>query len=128
MYDLATAQATRVLHETFAVGRRVICTRESYWPRTNGDKDSWRSSFAFFCPKCGDIWGRRTILEFPNEWKAEERYCQKHGDGALINWDSIEADQFLNPYYDSVFPEELYFYEFEILNSCTQRDAPGWSG
>lgn len=119
MFSLPEAQASRNLHEAFFVGKRMICQRPVYWVRTNGDQDALMASHALFCPKCGEVWGRRVYLEMPNDWKVEERHCLAHGDGSLIDWKSIEGDQFLNPYYEELYPKELYDHELEILLART---------
>lgn len=39
-------------------------------------------SYAYFCPKCGDIWGRLRH-EGASYWQCVYRYCRAHGDGRL---------------------------------------------
>ena len=114
MYALETAQATRLLHEGFFVGKQLLCSREVYWVRTNLDADAYMPSKALFCQKCGEVWGRRVYFEQPADWRVDCRPCQRHGGGELIDWTSIEADQALNPYYDDHFPKELLDYELSI--------------
>lgn len=68
--------------------RRTYCcsasdsgtTFSAYWPNT-----------AYFCPHCGDIWGR-SIYEFQFDyaprvrvpWVIESRNCLAHGDGTFL--------------------------------------------
>lgn len=35
-------------------------------------------SVAYFCPKCGDVWARRIILDSPPDWILYNRHCGKH--------------------------------------------------
>lgn len=39
------------------------------------------SSFCYFCPKCGEIWGR--LHHEGGYWQLCIRNCQRHGDGRL---------------------------------------------
>jgi len=39
-------------------------------------------SYAYFCPRCGDIWSR-LWHEDSSHWQLIHRYCQEHGDGRL---------------------------------------------
>jgi len=61
---------------TPSFGERV----SAYWPHT-----------AYFCPICGEIWGRAiyqhhfTYSPIPkNSWVVETRRCVKHGDGTFL--------------------------------------------
>lgn len=54
--------------------------RSAFWPHT-----------AYFCPKCGEIWGRETLnyqfqySPIPDaSWVIETRRCAAHGDGQFL--------------------------------------------
>lgn len=55
------------------------------------DRGIWRSlqalpSWAFFCPHCGEIWGRavRVSPEGSMHWIVMQRPCTAHGDGQML--------------------------------------------
>lgn len=55
--------------------------RSAYWPNT-----------AFFCPTCGEIWGRAVLdhqfqySPIPQaSWAIESRRCVEHGDGLFLS-------------------------------------------
>lgn len=81
-------------HETFSGERRVYCcgaandrgSFSAYWPHT-----------AYFCPVCGDLWGRAIFdYDFTYEprisalWTVEQRRCVLHGDGQFLFSQSLE--------------------------------------
>jgi len=43
-------------------------------------------SWAFFCPRCGEIWGRvvRTSPAENQHWLVMQRPCVAHGDGQML--------------------------------------------
>lgn len=58
----------------------------AYWPHT-----------AYFCPMCGEIWGRAIYSHhfdykpIPQaSWVVETRRCVKHGDGTLLTGQSLD--------------------------------------
>jgi len=55
------------------------------------DRGQWQSvahlpSWAFFCPQCGEIWGRvvRTEPAANQHWLVMQRQCVAHGDGQML--------------------------------------------
>lgn len=45
-------------------------------------EQSVQRSIAYFCPKCGDVWGR--IVHLASDYtQCVQRACAKHGDGRL---------------------------------------------
>jgi len=55
------------------------------------DRGVWRSlqalpSWVFFCPQCGEIWGRAVRTDPPGEthWLVVQRRCTAHGDGQML--------------------------------------------
>ena len=74
--------------DAYVGSRRMYCCGASsagesfsaYWPHT-----------AYFCPVCGDLWGREVIQpEFDyaprvsGPWVIERRRCVEHGDGQFL--------------------------------------------
>ena len=58
----------------------------AHWPHT-----------AYFCPVCGEIWGRAIYQHHfsyspipKNSWVVETRRCVKHGDGTFLTGQSLE--------------------------------------
>ena len=78
-------------------GRRHSC----HWPH-----------IAFFCPSCGELWGRAILTHrffynptIPNAWQVVERSCVECGDG-----------QFLSEKEDlGSVSSALLFREFQVL-------------
>jgi hypothetical protein len=83
---LATVQYFE--RDTYVGSRPMYCCGASsagesfsaYWPHT-----------AYFCPVCGDLWGREVIaFEFDyaprvhEAWTVERRRCVEHGDGQFL--------------------------------------------
>ncbi|TXH42222.1 MAG: hypothetical protein E6Q97_36100 [Desulfurellales bacterium] len=74
-------------------------------------------SYAYFCGRCGEIWGR--ILHDKAQWtQVEYRPCRKHGDGRLSahpDWtdrpDRAEED----------WPPEALTYEFSSTVTYYER-------
>lgn len=75
-------------HDAYVGSRQMYCCGASsagesfsaYWPHT-----------AYFCPVCGDLWGREIISpEFDyaprvhEAWTVEQRRCVEHGDGQFL--------------------------------------------
>ena len=58
----------------------------AYWPHT-----------AYFCPICGEVWGRAIYQHHftysptsKNSWVVETRRCVKHGDGTFLTAQPLE--------------------------------------
>ena len=75
--------------EMYCYGTRVGGgpSLSAYWPHT-----------AFFCPVCGEIWGRAIYQHsfdyqpIPQDsWVIESRRCVKHGDGLFLSTQLLES-------------------------------------
>lgn len=77
-------------------GNRLAGTRETYCcgyaPSSDKRVSAYWPNTAYFCPVCGEIWGRavydhhfqyRPIPQTP--WAIESRRCVEHGDGLLLS-------------------------------------------
>lgn len=77
-------------------GSSFVGKRESYccgYAKADGSRHSayWPNT-AFFCPVCGEIWGR-AVYDFSFEysplvsspWTIESRRCPSHGDGYFLS-------------------------------------------
>lgn len=64
-------------------------------------------NIAYFCPECGDVWGR-VFDERVAGWFATTSYCAAHGGGS-----------FIFPWRNSFdeFPAEVLRYELNLLLS-----------
>jgi len=65
-------------------------------------------SYALFCPRCGDIWGR-LIHDGAGYTQLTHRSCVKHGDGRLS--DLHEHGEPI--YFEKDWPKDAVKYEFE---------------
>lgn len=92
------------LDESFWVERTFLGTRRIRWFVTNDGKLANFSSQAFFCPQCGQIWGR--IILVPDSWFTRNRYCLKHGGGSLLM--IYEDDNF------ETYPKDFILYELML--------------
>jgi hypothetical protein len=72
-----------VMHERFYVGNRFLGDHAYNWFCTNGDRKALLPSELFFCPLCGEVWGRR--INQQDFWVATSRPCRKHGSGSLLH-------------------------------------------
>lgn len=50
--------------------------------RFPGEAPSLATHYAFFCPRCGEIWGR-VHFEYEAQTRIVSRPCLRHGDGRL---------------------------------------------
>lgn len=77
-------------------GSALVGKRESYccgYTSANGERRSayWPNT-AYFCPVCGEIWGR-AVYSFSfnyqpvpqTSWVTETRRCPNHGDGYFLS-------------------------------------------
>lgn len=94
------------LQETFYLGKRFLGSHRVDWFRTNNDRLAQLASEALFCPACGDIWARRTLI--PGWWDVRVRPCARHGNGSLVRENELSILE--------EFPEAIITYEF-ILQS-----------
>ena len=82
-------------HDSFVGTRRMYCcgyseagkSYSAFWPHT-----------AYFCPKCGDLWGRAIYsYQFDyqpiprSSWVVESRPCVGCGDGQFLYAQSLEG-------------------------------------
>lgn len=113
-YDgIATVQYFE--HDALVGSRRAYCcgarnasgSFSAFWPHT-----------AYFCPICGDLWGRAIMCyEFDYApaihdacWSIEQRRCVEHGDGQfLVGYD--------RPHLDTASPDLLTREFLALLES-----------
>jgi hypothetical protein len=74
---------------TKLAGTRDILVAPIEWG--NGFRSSYHPSIAYFCPECGEIWGRAVFSPsgpydpiVQAKWIIETRHCPKHGDGYFL--------------------------------------------
>lgn len=85
----------------YFLGARLLGTGAFF--RWDDAQISHRSE-AFFCPECGEIWGR--VLVEGAAWHAVQIPCERHGGGSFIfPW----RRQF------SEFPPAVLSYELAVL-------------
>lgn len=65
-------------------------------------------SVAYFCPRCGEIWGRLAIEA--GTWALVQRPCPKHGDGRLSDLSRYTR---LESEFGDDWPPAAVKYEFE---------------
>ena len=76
-------------------------------------------SHAFFCPKCGEIWGR-LHHERGAYWQCTYRPCVKHGDGHLSqDWVPASYDV---TYFEPSWPPAAIEYEFQRQLERAERE------
>lgn len=75
--------------------REIYCC--GYTPTTGVSVSAYWPHTAYFCPICGEIWGRAiyqyrfTYSPIPkNSWVVETRRCVKHGDGTFLTAQPLE--------------------------------------
>ena len=79
-------------------------------------------SFAYFCPRCGEIWAR-LWCEGATYCQCSYRLCQAHGDGRLANGHDVVGDWPWRPAAN--WPKEALMRELllEIKQSEFSTDA-----
>jgi len=81
------------------------------------------TSRAFFCPHCGEIWGRvtqaeKTLSPHP-KWIVETKPCAEHGDGTFLT-----VFQTAEEFPCGVPPQALLEHDFlALMNLWRQRNA-----
>jgi len=68
-------------------------------------------SVAWFCPTCGEVWGRLVVGK-GDDWMSLHAPCAKHPA-----WSGTVPGSFLrswNPHGIDELPDELLAYEFEV--------------
>lgn len=100
----------KIIPETLTVSGKIICVRSEIW-HNNGTAHI--SNTAFCCPRCGEIWGRRTYGE-DVEWRFYGRPCEKHGGGSLV-FSDLEWEQMLDDYNAEYFPIGWLAYELFLI-------------
>lgn len=83
-------------------------------------------SYAFFCLRCGEVWGR--LLHLKGELtQVVGRPCRKHGDGRLSQTHFFAGE----PYnFERDWPPAAIRHEFECELSLAEREAissPGFA-
>lgn len=67
--------------------------------------------FAYFCPKCAELWARFPIEGSVKNWQVYHQPCRKHSH----DWFSPAGALFLSwkPEFLETFPDEAVRWEFE---------------
>lgn len=68
--------------EALYIKERQIALKMSIWHNSG---QTPFSHWAYFCPTCGEVWGRRIHIKLPQlKFRVVERSCEAHGDGSLV--------------------------------------------
>ena len=98
--------------QSFFAGGRCLGSREI--PNFRSDPTFGlvtAASWAYFCPRCGDIWARLAVEGSPTTQLAQ-RPCLEHGDGTLAvssRWEASETT------YQPDWPEEALRWQCHAL-------------
>ena len=49
-------------------------------------ESQWEPCLAFFCPVCGEIWGRIISESDPTEWWSVSRECEAHSQPGVLGF------------------------------------------
>jgi len=77
-------------------------------------RSRWPESILYFCPECGEPWGRVEVKPNFSGWQARRRRCPDHGPGLLLPPNT--RGEFLS------FPKELL--RREIVRIAENFPAP----
>lgn len=87
-------------HVYYYEGPLSVGSRDVYCCGASDAEESFSAhwpNIAYFCPKCGEIWGRAVyVFQFTYSprvdcsWVVEIRRCAKHGDGTFLVGQSLE--------------------------------------
>ena len=81
------------------------------------------SSYAFFCPRCGEIWGRVFCDHKSSLWAVKNRPCAKCDLRNNSAWMS-DAGSFLDPHWwqgsalqidNPELPDDVVRWEFQVI-------------
>lgn len=104
----------------FFVGQRHLGSR--LIPDTRiipGLEVRFHYSHVFFCPHCGEIWGR-LLHEKARYHQCAYRPCAKHGNGRL----SDNHPHSEPVYFEPDWPKAAIQYEFERFLEQAEKDLP----
>lgn len=100
-------------HYIFYVGHDVVGETDVTILRTNGSKPAiWHRHHAFFCPICGEVWGRAFAegreSDLPSDWFIHPYECTSHGGGSF-------AFALKEPNFITHASTDFLFREVELL-------------
>ena len=81
-------------HQHFWADNSYLGQREcpTLWPADPQSKARGtllaQHNTAYFCPVCGNIWGRVTYDQAAPLWHILSRHCEEHGQGGWPTWAS----------------------------------------
>lgn len=91
----------------YFLGNRLLASGPHYW----WDEARYeRTSYAFFCPHCGETWARVANDASAHFWQAINAPCPKHGT------DYREGGTFILPWHRGCpewLPPEVIQYELQ---------------
>ena len=73
------------VHQLFILGARII-------GQTEYEASSLPRSFAYFCPTCGEVWGRIAVADLaggPGIWEVLHSPCERHHRAGVQDWSAI---------------------------------------
>jgi hypothetical protein len=100
----------KIVPETLTVGNKVICVRDEIWHNSGS---AYLANTAYCCPKCGQIWGRRSYGE-DVPWDFVVRPCETHGGGSLV-FSEFEWEHLLDEGFAEYFPINWLAYELFLI-------------
>ena len=117
----------------FLLGSRPV---ELRWTCT---KEQWDlkltlpyHNLAYFCPVCGEVWGRVTYDHAAPTWQITSRSCEKHGKTRL---DAVAAGSFRITFpgedplqFAGDWPDNAIRYEGELLLRKIAQGLIDWKG
>jgi hypothetical protein len=96
----------------------MLCVREFEWFTDAFGETSELLPSAFFCPDCGEIWGRRLIVHrYKLFWNVKVRFCAAHGEGSFIEsafeWENLLSGkvEFPPPWLDHEFKVAIGYFK-----------------
>lgn len=83
------------------------------------------TNIAYFCPVCGEVWGRVFHEIAVPWWRVDQRHCNRHTDPGLstAGWVDWKRGSFLCPFADHAdplayrddLPDAVLLHEFNLL-------------
>lgn len=101
----------------FLEGRYLGSREIESFRRIPGLEIRWQPSYALYCMKCGEIWGR-FLHDKAELTQLTFRLCLKHGDGRLATTHFFQGD----PHnYEPDWPPEAVAHEFKAWMALLAR-------
>lgn len=107
--------------EALYVGTKLITLRQDIW---HNDGTAAINHTSYFCPTCGEVWGRRVYAADGIKHRVYERPCEAHGDGSLV-FSELEWSHVLEDtsgwtdahwrWYDAHYPLAWLAYELFLI-------------